>query len=158
MKTKPIPELSKADIQRFWGKVAIDEPTLCWYWHGWVDSSGYANFDVTGKKYKASRLAYFLLRGLDLGDLHACHTCDDPECVNPFHIWPGDDAANARDMALKGRATRGERNPRCKLTEGQVRAIRQSSAKGCDLAHQYNVSVALVSLIRSRKIWRHLDG
>ncbi len=136
--------------------MARTAPSACWYWHGWIDSNGYARFDVQGLSYKASRIAYFLLTGNDLEGNLACHSCDDPECVNPHHIWRGDDAANAHDMALKGRATRGERNPRHKLTEGEVREIRASSDSGRDLAAQYDVSEATISMVRNNKVWKHV--
>ena len=152
-----IPELSNSDIERFWSKVARGQPLACWYWHGWVDSNGYARFDIGRVSYKASRIAYFLLTGCDLGHQLACHTCDDTECVNPHHIWPGDDAANAHDMALKGRATRGEKNPRYKLTELEVREIRASCDCGRDLATQYNVSEATISMIRNIRTWKHVS-
>lgn len=155
-KNRPISNLSKVDIERFWSKVSRDTPSKCWFWHGWVDSNGYARFDIAGYSYKASRIAYFLLTGIDLKDNLACHSCDESECVNPHHIWPGNDGANARDMALKGRATRGERNPCCKLTENKVREIRASVDSGRDLAIKYAVSDATISMIRNNRIWQYV--
>ena len=36
-------------------------------------------------------------------ELFACHTCDNPRCVNPRHIWVGDAAQNNHDARRKGR-------------------------------------------------------
>lgn len=154
MKHNLIPNLSSSDVIRFWSKVARGLPTECWWWHGWVDSNGYARFDVAGKSYKASRIAHFLLNGVDLGGRLACHECDEPECVNPFHVWAGTNADNCRDMALKGRATRGERNPQAKLTQEKANTIRSSTKSGRELAAEHGVSEATISMIRNGKIWR----
>lgn len=107
--------------------------------------------------YKASRIAYFLYTGIDLGDKHACHSCDQPECVNPSHIWAGTNADNCRDMALKGRATRGERNPQRKLTDTQVIEICNSPLRGIELTRLYGVSAATISMIRNNKTWKHVQ-
>jgi hypothetical protein len=57
------------------------------------------------------------------------------------------------------RVPRGERHGHAKLTERAVRALLQLLAEGekqSSLAHIFNVSNAVVSLIRRGKIWRHV--
>ena len=51
---------------------------------------------------------------------------------------------------------KGERAGNVKLNEQQVREIRLSDASGRSLAHQFGVSTATVSLIRSGKNWKHV--
>ena len=41
--------------------------------------------------------------GAVLGDLFACHKCDNPRCINPRHLFPGTQHDNMRDCATKGR-------------------------------------------------------
>lgn len=55
---------------------------------------------------------------------------------------------------------RGERNPRAKLTEEQVREIRRRRATNEPpkaIAIEYGVSRNLIDLIVKRKIWKHIE-
>jgi hypothetical protein len=56
--------------------------------------------------------------------------------------------------------TTGENNPRAKLTEQQVREIREllTSPKSLtkDIANKYNISNVTVVAIKKRRIWKHL--
>ena len=88
------------------------------------------------------------------------HTCDVPLCVNPGHLRLGTQRENAVDSALKARRPRGSHNPQAKLTEGQVLALRERYAAGGvtqrQLASEYRISPALVSVIVTRKYWKHI--
>jgi len=57
------------------------------------------------KTYRAHRLAYELTYDTSLGDKFACHTCDNPLCVRPDHIFPGTPKDNFDDAFSKGRST-----------------------------------------------------
>lgn len=66
-------------------------------------------------------------------------------------------AANHRDKLKHGTTCRGVANPQAKLNERQVRAIRKSGVPQHQLAVQYGVCQQLVSQIKRRMIWRHID-
>jgi hypothetical protein len=93
-------------------------------------------------------------------DFIVMHTCDRPPCVNPKHLRLGTHAENGADSARKARRRRGSHNHQAKLTEGQVLAMRDQYAAGGvthrQLASQYGVSTALVSVILARKAWKHI--
>lgn len=80
----------------------------CWEWQGARDKDGYGRIRGTehGRSYmiRAHRASFeHHVRSLRPGE-HVCHTCDNPPCVNPAHLYAGDAACNGRDKALRGRA------------------------------------------------------
>jgi hypothetical protein len=74
----------------------------------------------------------------------------------------GTQAENISDMVQRGRnrGARGEANSHAKLNESSVKEIRQKIADGIrrhEIAKEYGVSAALISMIRLGRIWRHVD-
>ena len=98
-------ELRCKSVQaRFWAKVVQKAEDECWPWSGSVDNDGYGGFYVGLRLHKAHRIAWQMRHNLLMpAGLFACHACDNPNCVNPAHIWPGSNQENLRDAADKGR-------------------------------------------------------
>lgn len=96
------PEITDAITARFAGKVAKGADDECWLWLASLDDKGYGMFKLDGRMWKAPRVAWLLAHG-DPGRLGVCHRCDTPACVNPAHLFLGDQAANMQDCAAKGR-------------------------------------------------------
>jgi hypothetical protein len=93
--TKPRPA-----AERFWPKVdQSGGPDACWPWTAYCQPNGYGEFD---KKW-AHRVAYELAIGPITPGGTICHTCDNPRCVNPSHLFLGTQGDNVRDMVAKGR-------------------------------------------------------
>lgn len=90
--------------QRFWEKVDKRGPNECWPWMGSAHARGYGQIWVNGRLEKATRVSWSLKNGKPFPrHLDACHTCDNPNCVNPSHIWPGTMSDNIKDAYRKGR-------------------------------------------------------
>lgn len=143
--------------------IAGERPTTgCWVWGGTKKTGGYGVMSHRGKHHSAHRLAYLIYKGVDPRDQHVCHTCDNPSCVNPAHLWLGTHQDNMADRKAKGRGRtpQGVEHWKAKLTEAQVKAIRAEGARGLKsftaLAHEFGVSRTTISNIIRRKMWDHI--
>lgn len=71
------------------------------------DAHGYGHCFVTrfGKKIKGAHiLAWVDANGrLPAEGMCILHSCDNPPCVNPEHLWEGTRTDNQHDMVSKGR-------------------------------------------------------
>jgi hypothetical protein len=149
--------------KRFWSKVAIADKEECWLWQGMLKPSGYGYFNSRrGETTLAHRHAYMLETGKKIdSSVHICHSCDNPRCVNPAHLWEGDPRSNYDDMVSKGRRVyaplRGQASPHSRLTEAQAREVLQSPLGNKQLADKFGVSSSAIWLIRNGKNWRHLQ-
>lgn len=128
----------------------------CWEWNGHRDSSDYGMLSVNrGRPHKASRIAYEAWVAVPNENVDICHTCDNPPCINPAHLFEGTRLENMADMVSKGRSATWSKRPH-KLTASQVMAIREAYATGGvyqkDLADAYGVTQPLISGIVNQKI------
>ncbi len=90
---------------KFWSKVDRRGADECWPWTGTKTRAGYGRISRNGRRYVATRLSWEIANGKPFPEgKFACHSCDNPNCVNPNHIWPGTLSENTRDAIAKGRA------------------------------------------------------
>ena len=64
---------------------------------------GYGGFWYDGKMDRSHRVAYKIYVGKIPPNAHILHRCDVPACVNPDHLFLGDQVTNMKDMWKKGR-------------------------------------------------------
>lgn len=100
-------------------KIKIDPITKCWLFTGAKDSSGYGSIDVNDNMIGAHRVSahFFLYMPLDSTDhvLHKDEICLNRHCINPEHIYRGDQADNYNDAVKKGTHNQARKTccPKC---------------------------------------------
>lgn len=143
----------------------------CWLWTGAVFNHGYGCFNSKfgGKRWvtTASRASYILHKGEIAEGLVVCHTCDNPLCVNPDHLFLGTDKDNVQDAIQKGRFQntgnpcyqRGSDRTRAILTEDAVRAMRARRKAGervTEIAKAYGIEEGTARAAINRHTWKHV--
>jgi hypothetical protein len=93
--------LSPRDIQRFWS--FVERADGCWNWRGSAQKSGRGRFMLHGRNFIATRVAWAIANSRE-PDKYVCHSCDNPACCNPAHLWIGTLSDNMLDMVTKGRS------------------------------------------------------
>lgn len=151
-KLKTVPQIVS---EEFWGKVDIQGADDCWLWTGYTNNGGYGRY----AQVYAHRIAYHLTHNKQPDGIIR-HTCDTPACCNPKHFLTGSWEDNIADRHARGRDNRptGVKNPRCKLTEKQVLAIRSDTRRSSEVAQDYPVTPEMVYRIRRRIAWSHIGG
>lgn len=146
--------------ERFEEKVEMIPECGCWIWTSSTHYKGYACFWYKSKNEKGHRVAWEIYNGPIPHGKHVLHRCDTPACVNPNHLFLGDNFINQQDCAAKGRHKgpniHGEKHHFAKLTEVQVLQIEKDKRPQWKIGKDYNISQPIVSEIKNHKIWKHL--
>lgn len=87
----------------------------CLLWTGSKNVWGYGQFrvgsrtDGTCRTVRAHRVAWEIANGPLPAGMCVLHTCDNPACVEPSHLWMGTHHDNALDRSQKGRHGKSKR-------------------------------------------------
>lgn len=134
----------------------VNRATDCCLFDGGRTGSGYGAMWVNGKFRGAHIVSYKTHKGPVPEGMFVCHTCDNPPCINPDHLFIGTLQDNKRDEVAKGRHAFGEKVGCAKLTAEQVFEIRGLLDKGFSLAslgRRYNVTRQAIFWIKQDKNW-----
>lgn len=138
----------------------------CLEWPFSKTSHGYGRIGNT----KAHRISFERHHRKLLDGEVVMHSCDNPICVNPFHLKAGSQKDNVLDMVAKGRraitsfpetfSNKGEKHGRSKLTESQVREIKAIALRKIksnrEIGLMFGVSKTTIQGILSGKKWNHI--
>lgn len=123
----------------------------------WCKTKGYGIVRVGGKTKQVHRMVLEKKIGRVLKPVEcACHTCDNPACCNPEHLWIGSKGDNIRDSVAKGRFPCGESHYQCKLSTDKAQEIRSLHAGGVtqtEIARRFRVSLSLVNGVVNGYRW-----
>lgn len=148
-------------IERFHEKWMLNEESGCWEWQAATMGRGYGFIKIPGtrKQINAHRLSYLIHYSSIPDDKIVCHSCDNPKCVKPSHLFLGTQSENLTDMKSKGRHLNGEKNTESKLTEGMVRQIHNLAKQGVSqskIGRSYGVGQGTVWKILHGQRWKHV--
>lgn len=147
--------------ERFAGKYSVDETTGCWNWNS-LTRKGYGYLKSgNSKKLSAHRVSWELHHGEIPDGLWVLHRCDNPQCVNPDHLFVGTAKDNNEDMMSKGRQKlnnsgnwqAGEKHRKSKLSSEAVAIIREKRMRPTDYSKIYGISVSTVCNIQAGRTW-----
>lgn len=150
------------DIDRFNRKVK-EVSSGCHEWQAGTYRSGYGAICIDHKMLYAHRVAWEIANGKIPDGLHVCHKCDNRLCVNPDHLFVGTNADNMADAVAKGRMKSksfGSNNKLAKLTDDNVRVIRDMYARGDysyrELSILFGVDYSIIRRVIRRERWKHV--
>lgn len=152
----------------FWNKVDKKGANECWLWTGSTYTNGYGTIRRDKKVVSAHRTSYDLhhplTKPINEIDFCVCHKCDNPGCVNPYHLFLGSVSDNMVDCINKKRHNpfyrHGSANPFAKYEEDTIKQVRLDFATGnyskVDLGIIYDIPISTLSAIINRKSWKHI--
>ena len=80
----------------------------CWEWKGSKSHNGYGIYSAgIGDNRRAHRISWELFFGPIPEGKMVLHKCNNPSCVNPYHLYLGNHMDNMGYMAACGRAKGG---------------------------------------------------
>ena len=132
----------------------------CWSWTAFKHR-GYGRLRIkTGAAEGAHRISYRLRVGPIPDGMTVLHRCDNPECTNPRHLFLGTNIDNNLDRDRKGRAAKGEKAGKAKLTTEAVLIIRAmhplTAERVGELSERFGVQRQTIHAVAARETWRHV--
>jgi len=165
--TRILPVLNERNISNFWNKVAITaNDDKCWNWTASnVRGYGRMGLRIKGKSHSlnATRVSYAINNSVDPIGKCVLHTCDNPSCCNPKHLFLGTSKDNTDDMMRKKRCVnpKGSHHGKSKLNELKVKDIKDKYKTGdytmTMLSIIYKVNQSVISRIINNKTWNHVS-
>ena len=155
----------KCDPKKLFFRHVVKLPgsNACWEWIGALHPlTGYGYCGYKGRVQRAHRVSWQIAFGVIPNGLWVLHKCDNRRCVNPKHLFLGNQQDNTDDMVAKGRVAKqfGETNGLAKLTSTKVFEIRAraGTVSNTQLANEYGCSRRAISFIVRRETWKHLEA
>ncbi len=132
----------------------------CWRFSTAGDKDGYPQ--VTGSKHcnelgltRAHQVSYFLYHGDIPEGYFVCHKCDNPSCVNPYHLYLGTPNDNVQDMVRKNRnvhPTTVGKGYKCSLEQREQINSLKGKLPCTVVGPMFNMSFSNVA-----RMWRQID-
>lgn len=148
-------------IERFFAKVKKTDS--CWIWTGKRNNYNYGVSFIDKVEYGSHRISWMIHNHVILSSIdYVCHSCDNPPCVNPAHLWLGNAQKNCDDKIEKGRSNYafGNRIALAKLDPKKVQKIRKMFETGNyskrALGRIFGVSHTVICGVIKGTIWKEV--
>ena len=140
----------------------------CWIWNGPKypnNHRGVISTYCNGKKrtFNAARIAYAIHFGDIPDNMQVCHKCDNPECVNPNHLFLGTGKDNMRDARIKKRAYSEDQITTNVLTKADVITIltdiynhKYSTIQ--EICKKYNIAHSTINRLLNGQTWKDVTS
>lgn len=146
----------------------------CWEFNHSLNNKGYGRIsckfesDPKIKNYYAHRAMWISIYGPEFEKPFVCHRCDNPKCINPKHLFLGNNSDNMLDCNKKGRANRelavlkyrGENHPRATITEKiaiEIKELFKNGMRFCDISKKYGIHKNTVLRLCRNQTWKHIN-
>ena len=149
---------------RFFDKVKITDS--CWEWTAAKTKKGYGSFWPNKNFIQAHRYSYEYFKGKIPKSLFVLHSCDNPPCVNPDHLFLGTQKDNVKDAIIKNRHKgnlnspfkKGENHINVKLNKIIINKIRDlyltDKYSQKDLSTLFSINLRTIYDIVNYRTWR----
>ena len=127
---------------------SLPQPNGCINWGGTKTHKGYGKLNYKGKRWYAHRLSYTLTYGTIPPLLQVCHSCDNPGCVNPRHLFLGTNQDNVDDKIQKKRMPKGQTHYKTKFKPDILEKIAKDPRTQMEIALEYQTSQPHISRIK----------
>jgi len=127
---------------------------------------GYGYINFRKKQIMAHRASWIVWRGKIPKGMFVCHTCDNPLCINPDHLFLGTHKDNMKDMVLKNRQNNsqkgsiGEKNGSSMLKESDISEILEmfyfQKLNQSEIARYFCITPASIRNILIGKTWKNI--
>lgn len=145
----------------------------CWEFIHSLNNKGYGRVrwklrgQTKAKNYYAHRLMWIAVHGPSFDKPFVCHKCDNPKCINPYHLFLGTNRDNFIDCLRKGRRDckeiakkySGELHHKAKLTVDEVKNIKsmfQSGLRICEIRRSLGLHKQTVYRICRNISWKQV--
>jgi hypothetical protein len=156
---------TQEDIDRFYNKIILITEGIdkeCWKSTLYKDSHNHVRYSIGKNNIEGHRFSFMINNPeINMKGLSVCHSCDNPWCVNPDHLWLGTHQDNMNDKINKNRQAKGSQIHLAKLNEEIIENMMEDILNGIvkrvgDTSKKYQISVETISQIINKRIWTHV--
>ncbi len=134
--------------KKFWLYVDKRGDDDCWNWTGYKDKDGYGKLRVGHTSKGAHRISMLICHGKVDDKKMVLHECNNPSCVNPKHLYEGDQFDNMKDRINAGNFKYGQNHHNSILTDKQAGLIRTDKRTYKEIANDFSISQSQVGNIK----------